>query len=184
MGWQTLKEHFGIGHHVRIEEGSLKIGSQFVSDLAVIDCLTGVVQSNRVFPTFLSDQYPALLAASSQEILGLLAVPDIFSSSITVFTYDGSSIIEKQCSILGYPNTTHDGCMMFDNKYSPDKSVVVSWAKNSAFTSIENRTERIARLQNEVAETEADLSFYKAIRFKLETDYPSDSLVSEGTHNG
>src|SRR5512141_1553082 len=97
MGWKSLKERFGITHHVQVNGNLIFIGSGYVHDLAAIDSLTGRVAGNSTFKSFLPENYPNLLAASSEEIKSLLKAPDTFSQSITVYTYDGGKIIEKLC---------------------------------------------------------------------------------------
>jgi hypothetical protein len=172
MGWKNLKEKFGIEHHVQVTEKGICIGSGYVSDLATIDPLTGRVSENETFRNFLRRTYPAILDAAPDEIVRLIAAPDTFSSSIPVYTYDDGEILEKKCEALGWPNTTHDGCMMYDNTFSADKAVVVGWAKRNAALATENTCRRIADLELEIERLKNTLAGYQADEAKLDAAYP------------
>ena len=175
MGWKKLKDHFQIEHHVQIVGGQLLIGSPYVCDLATINIETGRVKKNDTFSRFLEEHYPKLLDASTAEILGLIKEPDQFTASITVYTYKGSEIIEKLCEEAGWPNVTHDGCMMYNNAFSTDKDKVIGWAKRNADLYIERVIEHIDETKKRLIEKKQDLAEQLAIREKLELDYPSST---------
>ena len=177
MGWKKLKDHFQIEHHVQIVGGQLLIGSSYVSDLATINIETGRVKKNETFSRFLEEHYPQLLDASTAEILGLIKDPDQFTASITVYTYEGSEIIEKLCEEDGWPNVTHDGCMMYDNTFSPDKDKVISWAKRNSDAAIDVISEQISDTEKKLIEKKQYLAERRAIREKLELDYPSTTEI-------
>jgi hypothetical protein len=173
MGWKALKEKFGIKHSVQVTSEGVCIGSAYVHNLVTIDPRTGKVQENPTFGDFLRKSYPALLEAAPEEILALVDAPDAFTSSITVYTYEDGDIIEKRCEEPGWPNVTHDGCMMYENTYSTDKDKVVAWAKRSAAMAIKFTQEDIERREKELADCHSQLTAATANRAKLEADYPA-----------
>ena len=157
MGWKTLKERFGIGHIVQVTSAGIVIGSGYVSDLVTINPATGKVTENSTFSGFLREHYPALLSSSADEILSAINAEDTFSTSTPVYTYTGGTIIEKLCEKPGYPNVTHDGCLMYENTYSTDKSMVVRWAKRNAEAGISLITRYIADTEKRLAEQRDEL---------------------------
>lgn len=182
MGWKALKEAFNITHHVQVTSKGICIGSGYASAIVTIDPQTGEVHESETFSGFLRQYYPKLREVSPEEILKLIETPDTFSASITVYTYEGGDIIEKLCETTGWPNTTHDGCMMFENTYSTDKAQVVQWAKRNATAAIQHTREHIAREEAELAKIKSALTSYEGNLVKLETAYPdkgSEQILQE-----
>lgn len=172
MGWKILKERFGITHYVQVIGKQLFIGSGYVHNLATIDLLTGDLKENSTFKGFLSEKYPDLLKATQEELLTLLALPDTFTRSIPVYTYDGGNIIEKQCETPEWPNVTHDGSMMYDNMFSTNKVEVVSWAKRNAALALQQTCTQIEETEKKLRELRAALQEYESDQAKLDAEYP------------
>ena len=172
MGWKALKEHFGIKHIVQTTEKGVCIGTGYVHDLAVIDPLTGKVSENPTFRHFLKETYPSLLEASAEEIVRLLGTQDSFSSSIPVYTYRGGEIIEKQCETPGWPNVTHDGCVMYENMYSTDRIKVALWAKRNAYLGVKYGREAVNDAESELYRKKLRLTKEEADFAQLERDFP------------
>lgn len=177
MGWKTLKEHFDIEHFVQVTKKGICIGSGFVHDLVTIDPKTGALQENQTFHGLIREKYPALLKATPQEIVALIAAPDTFAASIPVYTYDGIKIIEKQCEIVGWPNVTHDGCMMYENSFSTDKAQVIAWAKRNTASAIECTCNRIEEFEQELLTLKQRLAGYEAEQIELEVAHPTTEQV-------
>lgn len=173
MGWKTLKETYSIEHTVCVTSAGVCIGSTYVHDLAVIDPQSGRVRTNDVFRDFLTKNYPALAAAEPEEILALIQAEDSFDNSVPVYTYDGAVIVEKHCETLGWPNVTHDGDLMYENTYSPDRDIVIGWAKRNAQLSASHLEKAVARQRAELEGLESQM--YKAHQnvHQLEQDHPS-----------
>jgi hypothetical protein len=172
MGWKALKEKFNIRHHVQVEKNHVCIGSGFVPSIVAIDMQTGVLEENDAFGGFLRQHYPALLEATPQELLALIQAPDQFTAAVPVYTYENGSIVEKLCETPGWPNATHDGCMMFDNTHSTDKNQVVAWAKNNAAIEIQYREEGLVRQEKALEEARAMLADARRRQADLEATYP------------
>lgn len=153
MGWKNIKEAFDIGHHVISEGGHIHIGSGLVHNLVSINQQTGEVHQNSTFSDFLDRHYPALKSASPNHILKLIRQPDQFAASIPVYTFDDGEIIECQCERPGYPNVTHDGRMMYENRFSTDRDQVIAWAKRDLGIWLRNLNEHVAHLEDELSET-------------------------------
>lgn len=172
MGWKAFKEHFNITHIVQVKDAGICIGSGYMSDIATVNLATGAVTEDSTFSGFLSKYYPALLSAGAQEILHVINAEDRFSASVPVYTYDGGKIVEKRCELPGYPNVTHDGCLMYENTHSTDKDEVVRWAKRNAEAGISMFTRSIADTQKQLAEQNIALASYKNDLAELCAAYP------------
>lgn len=164
MGWKTIKERFGIEHIVCVEGGNINIGSGYVNDLITISMASGYVKENDTFEGFLKDNYPQLSEASQSEVLGATQAEDTFGKSITVYTYDDKGIYTKQCEELGYPNVTHCGMLMYENRFSADIEQVKTWFFENIDIAIRWEEERIEKLQREIADSRVALEKYKQAR--------------------
>lgn len=173
MGWKALKDAFGIRHMVQVTSKGICIGSGYVHDIVTIEPATGKILENRAFPNALQDTYPALYAASAVELARLIAAPDAFAVAIPVYTYENGEILEKQCEEPGWPNVTHDGCMMYDNTFATDRDQVVAWAKRSAELAVQHMGDRIIEAERVLLELQERLAGYEAAQVKLEADYPA-----------
>lgn len=172
MGWKSLKEAFGIKHIVAVNEKGVCIGSPYVHNLVVIDPETGEMRENPAFSNLVRETYPQLWKATPGEILRQLAKPDVFASSIPVYTYEDGVILEKMCEEPGWPNVTHDGCIMHENTYSTDKDKVVAWAKRDLAIKIESTQSDILQREQELERRRARMSEVLAKQAGLEENYP------------
>ena len=176
MGWKNLKEAFDIDrHHVTVEDGNIQIGSGFVHDLVIVDTKTGEVRQNKTFSDFLSKAYPALERASQTRLLDLIKTPDTFKASIPVFTFRDGEIIECHCEELGYPNVTHDGQLMYENRFSGDIDQVVAWAKRDLEAWSDMLDRRKQEIETELASIKESLDFAKRKYLDLCDNYPQTS---------
>lgn len=171
MGWKNVKEHYRIGHSVHITDEGLCIGSSYVHDLIVVS-LEGVVVkrwdgSNEDLRRYLRE-----FDADQAKLRRLIESPDEFSTSIPVYTYEGAEIIEKQCEEPGWPNVTHDGCLMHDNAFSNNKDTVVKWAKQNATAGASMTKDTVSRLREQLTEVERDLAQCHADLATLNATYP------------
>ena len=172
MGWKTLKDYFGIGHHVQVSDRGILIGSGYVSDLITINGTTGELEENATFSSFAREKYPALLEASPNERLRLIQAQDVFTAAIPVYTYKGGEIVQELCETPGWPNVTHDGNLMYENSHSTDKATVIAWAKRSTASAVHYLKEDIARRENDLTEARGRLQEAEAERAKLLQAYP------------
>ncbi|MBU2726930.1 hypothetical protein [Acidithiobacillus ferridurans] len=173
MCWKNIKEHYRIDHIVQVTGEGICVGSGFIHNIIVIG-LDGKLKK-RYDDHHNEDlmRYQREMDADPEMLRQLLETPDTFSRSVTVYTYDGGNIIEKLCEEPGYPNVTHDGCLMHTNMYSTDKDKVVTWAKRNAMAAITNIARTISDIEEKLAEKRPLLAEYEGYSRKLKADYPS-----------
>ena len=163
-------------HYVCINKEGICIGSGYIHNLIVIGLDGAIKKADDGRVNAELRRYMAEFKADPEKLRSLVRSPDTFTKHLPVYTYDGGEIVEKFCEEHGWPNVTHDGCMMYENTFSPDKSRVVQWAKRNAESGIQWQEERIADLKKNIAEIEALLYQSKVNRAKLETDFPEANL--------
>lgn len=174
MGWKNIRDHYRIGHIVQVQDGNVLIGSPYVHDIVTI-AADGTVAPSSLFSGRRDDvltRYVDDLRADPEKLRELFAAPDTFTASIPVYTYDGATIIEKQCEALGWPNCTHDGQMMYENTFSADKAQVVRWAKENALAGVAWRTQRVSDIEADLAKARAFLAEYESNVAALDAEYP------------
>lgn len=173
MGWKTFKERYNIEHIVQIEpDKGICIGSQYCYDLAWVNIKNGVIVENSTFPGFVKKHYQALWDAQPADVLKAIKAKDEFARSITVYKWDGGNIIECFCEKVGWPNITHDGEIMYDNRFSTNKAKVVAWAKRDAIFGIKAQTEHIENYKEKIKERQKFLDEDSANLGSLNLKYP------------
>lgn len=175
MSWKNVKDHYRIGHQVQIREGRICIGSPYIHDIIRVS-LDGVVTWGNLGASSNGDlaRYYAEMTADPAKLRELIAAPDTFTASIPVYTYDGGTIIEKQCEVFGWPNCTHDGMMMYENTFSADKAKVIAAAKRSAALGVKAWLDNIKEAEARLAKCRAHLAEEEAALAKLNADYPNE----------
>jgi hypothetical protein len=171
MGWKNVKEAYKITHIVQVCEGMICIGSPYIHDIIKIDMKGNIVKEydrswvqNADLMRYMKEMKEDLL-----KLKELIAKPDTFEKSITVYTYDGGKIIEKQCESLEWPSCTHDGLMIYENSYSTNRAEVIKWAKKSAKIGIKAWKEAIQRTLTELKDRQAYLQECENNLKELET---------------
>ena len=175
MGWKTFKEKFKIGHTVQITEKGLCIGSIYVHDLVVIDMETGRIKPNRTFDDFLPRNYPDLYNTLDKEILDAINAKDSFERSIPVYTYDGAEILEKFCEEFGWPNITHDGCLMYENTYFTTRKAAIEKAIKENKAGVEIVSTTLKNKRKEVEDYEGYLEEHRENIRKLQLKLIAES---------
>lgn len=173
MAWKNLKDHYRIGHIVQIRDGIIGIGSSYVFDLIRVT-FDGKVSWGNMGESRNDDlaRYYAEMTADLAKVKELIDTPDTFSASLPVWTYDESEIQEKQCEAYGWPNVTHDGQMMYQNTFSPDRDKVIEWAKRNAACGVKSYKRMVKEAEARLAQTQQWLTESQAHLAKLETDWP------------
>lgn len=157
MGWKNVKEHYRIGHIVHITDEGLCVGSPYIHNLIVVS-MEGKVTSTREAWNDDLRRYLREFDADPEKLRRLIESQDHVSASVPVYTYEGAKIIEKQCEKPGWPNVTHDGCLMYDNTFSENRDTIVERAKRDAASGVSLGERRVSQLRDELAEAERGLA--------------------------
>lgn len=182
MGVKALRNHYNIRHTVHVVEGFILIGSGYISDLIKITPGGKIVKKNSVISSGSTLDCLIHDIESDPDLFAeLFAQQDEFEQSITVYTYQDDKIIEKQCEHLGWPNTTHDGVIMYDNTFSTNKDVIIEKAKENILYALNGYRHRKKKIMNDLATLDANLTRYEALKTSLDKQYPLHQLIHAQT---
>ena len=156
MGWKSVKNHYRIEHIVHIKDGNICIGSGYINDIIVLG-IDGQTIKHDGFSNAALARYVAEFKADPALLKSLIEAKDEFGASIPVWTFDDKSIIEQQCEALGWPNVTHDGQLMYDNKHFSTRAAAIEAAKRSAQAEIEYCSREIKQLESSLASMRRNL---------------------------
>lgn len=179
MGWKAVKEHYRIDHGVQVTEDGICIGSPYIHNIIVISRDGNIVKDDDRTLNDKLMRYQAEMKGDPETLRRLVQQEDAFEVSIPVFTWRGAEIIEKQCEELGWPNVTHDGEMMYENRFSTDRAKVVSWAKKDARIGIEHFERRIGEAEDSLASLKSALAQERENLASLDAAYP-DAITTKG----
>lgn len=165
MGWKTLKDEYRIGHIVQVKEKGICIGSHYVHDLIVIG-FDGRIQKTYQVWDFSDPELRRYLdefAADPDRLKrAVLEVDPIPQKAITVYTYRGYEVIEKQCETPGWPNITVDGELIYDNAFSTDRNQVVEWMIRDARYALESLIATRRDMQGMLAQIDMEIQQARA----------------------
>lgn len=168
MGWKNVKEHYRIGHIVQVrKDKGICIGSPYIHDLIVIGFDGSIIKKLDSGVNEDLKRYQAEMLADMAKLKELVDSPDVFERSITIWTYEGGDIIEKQCEVPEWPNVTHDGEMIYENTFSFDRSQVIEWAKREAGLRHKRYVEAVDEANQRVVELETEMAVARAAVEKL-----------------
>ena len=180
MGWKNVKEHYRIGHIVHVTEEGICIGSPYINNIIVINkdgSLAKLYADGRGNNDLM--RYQSEMLADRAKLIELVNTPDTFERSLTVYTYENADILEKQCEEYGWPNVTHDGMIMYENKFSPDKIITIMRAKHNAAAGVRLVSDQVRDVEEQLKKRQSWLAAEIAFRDKLEADYPDVQIVPE-----
>lgn len=179
MGWKNIKEHYRIGHIVHVGAEGICIGSGYITDIIVIDPSGKVIKRYDERGNGDLQRYQAEMDADPELLRRLVETPDQFATSIPVFTYEGSDIIEKQCETAEWPSVTHDGMLMYSNQFSTDMHKVIEWARRNASTAVVMCRRSIADTEQKLVDMKAMLAEHELALVNLDERYPMEPIPAE-----
>ena len=132
MGWKNVKEQYGIKHRVQVTDKGICIGSYFCHNLIVIGLDGKFIRRHQPGENADLNRYQDEMDDDLDKLKRLVESPDHFDVDIPIWTYDECEIVEKLCEVPKWPNCTHDGQMIYENRHSTDRNQVVVWALENA----------------------------------------------------
>ena len=119
MGVKTIKDHYRIEHIVQRVGDTICIGSPYIHNLIVISSEGKLLKVDNGYHNADLNRYAEELRADekSGELKAWFHVRDTFGPLIYVYTIDNGRVIRKECEEFGWPNTTTDGMIMYENSH-------------------------------------------------------------------
>lgn len=172
MGWKRVKEHYRIEYIVQVSSKGLHIGSSYIPNLIEVGFDGQIAERCTALSNENLTRYQTEIEADPETFRRLMQEEDVFSASLPVYTFRDAEVIEARCEEPGYPNVTHDGKLMYANKYSVDKATVVGWAKNEAAVGIKYAHKFIEKAERDLLRHQAELAKLRTIQAELDATYP------------
>ena len=141
---KALIKEYDIKHIVCVQKRNSKeaicIGSPYISDIIVIGMdgtLIKPYKTDSFYPNEELVRYMKEFTADPEKLKRIVQSKDTFENLTTVWIYEHHRIVKKQCEEIGYPNTTTDGYLMYNNTSFETKKEALQYARKS--TAIEWR---------------------------------------------
>lgn len=127
MGWKNVKNHYRIEHFVHLRDGNLCVGSAYIPDIIVVrPDGTLLKESGSAYADI--RRYQSEIEADPATFERLMQEPDQFTASTPVYSFVDGQVLTLQCEEPGWPNVTHDGQLMYDNRYFIDRAKCIEKA--------------------------------------------------------
>ena len=126
MGIKAIKEKYKIEHLVQKTEKGICIGSSYHHDIIVINMKGQIVTKykDRKYNDGWSTnedlkryQEEMIIDEENGELKKLIDLKDEFGVLFPIFTVDDGVLIETFCEKYGYPNTTIEGFLIYENTF-------------------------------------------------------------------
>lgn len=138
------------------------------------------IQTGALLPTFapteiLQQKFPLLFQASNEDRLTIIKTQDKFEQSIPVYSFKNGRIIESFCEMLGFPNTTHDGQIMYENTHHTNKEDAIEYARKNLASRIENLNDSLTEMENQLTIKKNKMMDAEKLLAELNALYPPKS---------
>lgn len=171
MGWKAIRDHFAIPGVWRVQNGNVLIGSPYIADIIVISPSGAVAWGRHGATDYGWKEGFHALSADPSLVRRLFESPDSFAVSIPVYASEDGEIVERFCEQPGWPNTTHDGELMYENTHFPEKNAAVVNAKENALAGIRFARDSITDAEHDLTTRRERLATYEARLAKLDANY-------------
>lgn len=177
MGWKSIRDHYGLNDvhgTIKIEDGRVHIGSGYMGSILILNPDGSVHEKrDRLYESI--GRFADAVSADPETFREMFRRQDTFERAITVYTWSDDRILERQCEELGWPNVTHDGAMMADNRYSADRDEVIRWALQDASSGVKAFRRHVVEAESALVKALSNLSEADRILDRLLTAYPDQA---------
>ena len=167
MGVKTIKDHYRIGHIVQRVGDTICIGSPYIHNLIVISSEGKLLKVDNGYNNADLNRYAEELRADekSGELKAWFHVRDTFGPLIHVYTSDKGRVIRKECEEFGWPNTTTDGMIMYENSHFLTYDEALGHLLNDTRLGVKYTTESFYEAARDAVKTLARRTRLLAIAF-------------------
>ena len=135
---KNLINAYDIKHIVCVQKRNGKeaicIGSPYISDIIVIGMdgtLIKPYKTDSYSPNEDLVRYMKEFTADPEKLKRIVQSKDTFEKLTSVWIYEKNRIFKKQCENVGYPYTTTDGVLMYNNTTFTTKKEALLYARQS-----------------------------------------------------
>lgn len=179
MGWKSVRDHYDIKHIVKTVRGEIHVGSPYIGDIMVISAEGVLTKRSSSASNSEIDRYQREMAADPETLKRLTLAEDVHETAIPVYTWHGADVVLKHCDKLEWPNVTHDGEIMYENRFSQDRDVIIGWAKYDARSAEKAYRKNLEEAEAEVARRRRLLDEAVEVGRLLEERHPEVTAAKE-----
>tara|TARA_R110001592_G_scaffold211135_2_gene462855 strand:- start:2044 stop:2580 length:537 start_codon:yes stop_codon:yes gene_type:complete len=170
MGVQLIKKHFSIEHIVHRIGDNIFIGSPYISQMLKFN-LKGVLieGADRLGRNDELKGYVKNISANMNVFTELAKKPDPINNRVPIFCFaeDEVTIIETHCECAGWPNTTHEGQLMYENSHFADKEKAIRHGISNAKAGVSIFKRRMDELMREIEDATKEKAKYESAYAQL-----------------
>lgn len=119
-------------------------------------------------------RYEREMLADPEKLKELATSPDVFSKNLKTYTEVNHEVVEKLCEARGWPNITHDGCLMYENTFFESEKECAEEAKMHIRRSRPWMEKLISQREKEIAEMRKNMENDEKSLAALEEKYPDN----------
>lgn len=127
MGIQALKTKYDIKHIVQLRDDCICIGSPYIGDIIKVSFEGKIIKPYKKdgwSVNFELHRYQEEMSVDekSGELKRIIDSKDVFEINLPVFYSENGRVYKTFCQEYGYPNTTNEGLLMYENTFFKTKS--------------------------------------------------------------
>ena len=130
-----IRDRFSIAHIVHRIGNDVFVGSPYISTMLRFNLKGDLIEGkDRIGRNKELRAYVEAIQANTQLFEELIQKPDTIQNRIPIFYLadDEATIIETHCEETGWPNTTHEGVLMYENRFFTCRDKAVEYGINNA----------------------------------------------------
>lgn len=180
MGHKAIKQHYDTKYIVAIYDTEdlgpcVCIGSAYVHDLIAISIKDCKVKFSSILRKGEESAIGKLAERVEEDakngvLRALIDEPDTFARNLPVFTIDRWAVKAELCEEYGWPNTTHNGAIMYENTYFHTRAEAYVYLLKETKAGVrycrfvENFKEGLRRINRAIRFSLREIWFYIAAR--------------------
>ena len=150
MGVRTIARHYGATDMlVHIHDGSVLFGTEMCPDFLVVSNSGKIEKITASIGRY--QEICDYIKQAPDKFVALLAEPEPVENPTTVYVYRNGKVEADFCKKPGFPNTTVDGELMYDNVFFLNAESCRQNAIANLQARIDSCAQRAARLREELA---------------------------------
>lgn len=160
---------------VHFRDGKVCIGSPMCSELITVDSKTfeikytldtegrKTIRSDEL--KFIWDKLIELI--KNGEIKTIVENNDSTANMFPVYSHREGEIIKQFADVFGWPNSTHDGTLMYDNTFFKTETEAIEYGIKDLRHTMQMYSERISDLEKDIQDKKLKLEKYTVLHSKL-----------------
>ena len=126
MGIKALRTKYDIKHIVQLRDNCICIGSPYIGEIIKVSFEGKIIKPYKDgwSVNFELDRYQKEMSIDekSGELKRIIHSKDVFEINLPVFYAKHGRVYKTFCEQYGYPNTTNEGLLMYENTFFKTKS--------------------------------------------------------------